>query len=162
MIRVAISYFYQIRFFKPYMVPVSTAVWDPKWYHNFKGQEHVFVDRNGVINGLRIHPLMPGKTTEGLCYGHDKCSTGDPETCEFLRVYSEQLHQIDFNGFMETLEQHVRGMFLKCNLAVDPLVVFIVHEAVNNPCSERRELIRWFRDNGVEIDELMYPVNQFY
>ena len=26
------SYFYKIRFMKPYMIPLSTAVFNPKWY----------------------------------------------------------------------------------------------------------------------------------
>ena len=33
--RILVSYFYHVRHFKPYMIPFSTAVWDPAWYHNF-------------------------------------------------------------------------------------------------------------------------------
>ena len=43
------SYFYRIRFFRPDIVPFSTAKWDPKWYHNFQGQNNIFLDRNGVL-----------------------------------------------------------------------------------------------------------------
>ena len=64
--KVATSYFYQIRFFKPNMIPVSTAMWDPKWFHNFKNQYHVFKDRNGVYNGLRYPALSPKGECEGL------------------------------------------------------------------------------------------------
>lgn len=28
--KIKISYFYMIRFFKPNQIPISTAVWDPK------------------------------------------------------------------------------------------------------------------------------------
>ena len=45
--KLAISYFYQIRNFKPNMIPVSTARWDPKWYHDGKGAEYNFIDKNG-------------------------------------------------------------------------------------------------------------------
>lgn len=38
------SYFYRIRFFRPDIVPFSTAKWDPKWYHNFQGQANIFLD----------------------------------------------------------------------------------------------------------------------
>lgn len=31
--KILISYFYQIRFFKPNMIPLSTAAFDPKWFH---------------------------------------------------------------------------------------------------------------------------------
>ena len=36
--KIMTSYFYAIRFFKPNMIPISTAKWDPKWYHQNKGQ----------------------------------------------------------------------------------------------------------------------------
>lgn len=28
-----ISYFYAVRFMKPNTVALSTAMWDPKWFH---------------------------------------------------------------------------------------------------------------------------------
>lgn len=31
------SYFYQIRFFKPNMIPLSTAKYDPSWFHKGLG-----------------------------------------------------------------------------------------------------------------------------
>ncbi len=82
-LEIATSYFYQIRFFKPSMIPVSTAVFDPKWYHNFKGQDHVFIDKRGVVNGLRIKSLMPDYTCNNLCRGFETCPTKDPGTCDF-------------------------------------------------------------------------------
>lgn len=33
--KLALSYFYQIRFFKRYMLPVSTTCLDPDWYHDW-------------------------------------------------------------------------------------------------------------------------------
>lgn len=69
--RLYTSYFYQIRFFTPNMVPVSTAVWDPKWYHNFAGQDSVFLDKRSVVNGLRAPALAPGPQLEGTCVGKD-------------------------------------------------------------------------------------------
>ena len=42
------SYFYQIRNFKPNMIPLSTALWDPKWFHKNKGHSFQFKDKNGV------------------------------------------------------------------------------------------------------------------
>lgn len=82
------SYFYQIRFFAPNIVPVSTAVWDPKWYHNFAGQDNVFLDKRGVVNGLRAPALAPGSQLEGSCAGKDGTAVGcthNPSTCAFLR-----------------------------------------------------------------------------
>ena len=34
--KIYISYFYAVRFFKPYQIPMSTAVWDPKWWRGVK------------------------------------------------------------------------------------------------------------------------------
>lgn len=31
--KILTSYFYQIRNFKPYQIPLSTAISDPAWYH---------------------------------------------------------------------------------------------------------------------------------
>ena len=55
------SYFYQVRFMKPYHIPLSTAVWDPKWFHANRGQDYHFKDKNGVYNGLRAPVFAPGK-----------------------------------------------------------------------------------------------------
>ena len=42
--KIATSYFYQIRNFKPYMIPVSTALSDPEWYRPPAGQEY-YIDK---------------------------------------------------------------------------------------------------------------------
>ncbi len=65
------SYFYQVRFFRPNMVPLSTAIWDPKWYHDGKDHAYTFIDKNGVINGIRCEALHPGTSCSGLCHGAD-------------------------------------------------------------------------------------------
>ena len=63
MIQIYISYFYQIRFFKKNMIPISTALYDPKWYYNGH-QGHFYKDHNGVYNGFvwnvfdRVEPLV--------------------------------------------------------------------------------------------------------
>jgi hypothetical protein len=38
----------------------------------------------------------------------------------------------------------------------EPIIVLIVHEATNNPCSERRVIQEWFRDNGYPIEEFVH------
>ena len=48
--KILTSYFYQIRNFKPYQIPLSTAISDPAWYHPKNGD--YYVDKNGVINGF--------------------------------------------------------------------------------------------------------------
>ena len=52
------SYFYQIRNFTRNMIPISTAVWDPAWYHNFtKDYSHLFYDSRNILNGLRLEKI---------------------------------------------------------------------------------------------------------
>lgn len=161
--KIAISYFYQVRFFKTYMIPVSTAVWDPKWYHDGRSdQNYVFTDRRGVINGLRISPLMPGRECAHLCRGLESCEVKDPSECLFIKSYSHQLDDIRFDDFMSQLDANITIICGMLNLKEEPVVVFLVHEAPDNSCSERIPLINWFNRNGVHVQELLYPVDQYY
>lgn len=162
MFDIAISYFYQVRNFKPYMLPISTAVWDPKWYHAFKQPEHTFVDKNGVMNGLRIKPLAPNSSCSNLCRGPENCNSIEPGSCEFLQKYREQLDKINFDEFMFNLDLSGRKLKHILNFEETPMFVLLVHEKYDNPCSERSALISWFRDNGKDLKELQYPVKDFY
>lgn len=88
------SYFYNIRFFKPWQVPVSTVLYDPRWFHAFKGQDFKFFDKRNVINGIRAAFLHPGKSCEGLCHGKTGCAYV-PESCQFLIEYKKQLEALN-------------------------------------------------------------------
>lgn len=141
------SYFYQLRFFKPYMIPLSTAMYDPKWYHmNRKDKSFVFLDKNGVYNGLRIEPLVPSQECEGLC----PCEINDPENCKFLTTYRSQLDKININDLIESLHQ-----FEVLNKTDhETYIVFMVYEPYGRACSERTIIRQWGNDNGVDIPEL--------
>jgi len=74
------------------MIPFSTAVWDPAWYHDFKrDHNYTYIDKNGVLNGLRIPFLKPGQKCKGLCSGPELCQTlfghPIPDECLFLKEY---------------------------------------------------------------------------
>jgi len=97
------SYFYAVRHMKPWHIPLSTAIWDPKWFHAFKHQDYTFIDKNGVINGLRAEMLSPSPALEGLCAGAP-CSR-KPDSCDFLRKYFEQLSKINFKDFLSRCER---------------------------------------------------------
>lgn len=149
------SYFYQLRFFKPYMIPLSTACSDPMWYHNgTRDKGVVFQDKRGVINGLRILPLVPDDTCSNLCRGKDNCEGADPESCAFLHNYYKQLQNINFDDFMSNLESHVSKVCAVTGINREPIIVIMVHEALTNPCSERVIIQRWFADNGIKVEEL--------
>lgn len=151
--KVYISYFYKVRFFKPWMIPVSTAIWDPKWFHDFLGQDMIVLDKNGVYNGIREPRLAPGSKCSGLCRGKENCKSS-PEECKFLRSYKQQLSELDFHELMEFFNELCNYVSTSSNLEEEPAIVLLVYEAPDNPCSERKPLMDWFKENGCELKEL--------
>jgi len=148
-VKLYLSYFYNIRFFPTNLVPVSTAVWDPKWYHDNKGNDYRFFDKRGIYNGVRLEELNPSKV-EAECI---ECKIKpDISKCGFIRNYSEYLDSLDFDSVMNKLHG-LRGIMMDI-LGYEITPVIIVHEAPWNPCSERKPLIDWFTKHGVEIEEL--------
>lgn len=142
--RIFTSYFYQVRFFTPNVIPLSTAFWDPKWFHAFHDQSHIFRDSRGVLNGMRYPLLMPGKSCEGECSGKDNCNINDPTQCNFLKNYRAQLEAIDFQWFLNQMESIANGTAQILDLHGDVNICLMVHEAPNNPCSERVAIQQWF------------------
>lgn len=146
------SYFYKLRFFKPNMIPISTAKWDPKWYHEGKGQENIYIDKNNVINGLRADVFAPGPTTNDLCYGKD-CSVNNPNECAFIKEYERQLDKLEFTDIIYRTERLCEKAREVLHFEEEPIAVFLVHEAPNNPCSERIAIQNWFKKNGISVEE---------
>lgn len=141
------SYFYQIRFFPQNLVPLSTAVWDPRWYFHNEKQGYVWKDARGVLNGLRATPFVPNDSCNGLCRGPESCISKDSNTCKFLQVYLAQLRKLDFNSIIK------RFYNLGERIGNNPDFALIFHEAPNNPCSERWMVQQWFKENNWEINE---------
>ena len=158
--KVRTSYFYQIRNFKRNMIPVSTAIWDPVWYHNFtKDYFYLFKDKRNILNGLRIEPIIEqGRQSN---HGPDicPCEGKNYETCSFLRQYRENLEKIDFDLMMADM-QDLADRYAKANkIEEEIIIVLIVYETPANPCSERKPLQDFFNAHGVECKELDYPIN---
>lgn len=148
------SYFYAIRFMKPYQIPLSTAVWDPKWFHDFHNQSYTFIDKNGVVNGIRAEMLAPGPECSGDCAGPEgNVCDGDPRACVFQLKYKIQLNKIDFNDFLNRCKKLGEKIKNDLGFAEEPEFMLIVHEAPDNMCSERNPLQNWVRANGYEIKE---------
>lgn len=153
MIKLYITYFYNIRNFTSDMIPFSTAIWDPKWYHDFKGNNHAFIDDNGVINGLRIEYLNPGYTNSCGC----PCDIKDPCNCKFIKDYRKGLDTLDLSEVLNYIESFLNEASEILKLLKDDLKpVLIVHEADWNPCSERDSLIDYFTNNGIKIEQLKF------
>lgn len=146
------SFFYRIRFFKPNMIPLSTAMWDPKWFHDNKGPKHVWLDKRGIYNGLRILPLVPKNHDVNNDCGSNKCEK-NPPNCNFLSNYRKQLDAINFDAFIQQLEQIAKSLLEKRGIYEEPIVVFMVYEVPQEPCSERVVIQQWLKDNGAEVTE---------
>lgn len=153
-----ISYFYQVRNMKPNMLPVSTAMWDPRWFHNFKGQLHKYIDNNGVINGVRMNQLcMEMYRWENLVKTNRSCSDCEnfvPYECPFMQEYAKYIREKnpDFKNFLSFCEGYIAFLNQNFNYKIDT-IIFIVHEPPTRDCGERQELQRWFKENGYDLLE---------
>lgn len=143
------SYFYQVRFFHPHFIPLSTAKWDPKWFHDFQPQRHTFVDKRGVINGLRADPFVPDDCGDSC----RECRFGDPANCDFMQRYRCQLSHLDFNEMMQRFESIAKRVKKVNHYISDPIIILLVHEAPTNPCSERIVIQDWFKGFNYPIKE---------
>ena len=122
---------------KPNTVALSTAMWDPKWFYD-KYQGDVYLDKRGVLNGLRAEPFVPKDHQEGEGY----CGNCDHDNskCRFMQHYREQLNALDFNDMMRRFES-------------------IAQRVVTNG-SERWALFDWFKEHGIEVSEYPIPVKK--
>lgn len=156
--QIAISYFYQIRNFKPYMIPFSTAMFDPKWYHDYQGPEYIFLDKRNIINGLRCESLIVQENYSHLC----PCEEKDYQTCEFLSTYSQELQKINLNNLLFNFNIFSTWYCNTFKIQHEPIIVLIVYETPKNPCSERQGLINLFKSNNIDCNELLYPIKENY
>ena len=155
MIKVMTSYFYQVRFMEPHMIPLSTCLSDPKWFHQGTYNKQVqFQDKNGVWNGLRAEPFVPGPSCNKYCSGQP--CPHKPDSCNFLKYYYKQLQQLNFNNIIwrfQTLGYMINN---ETPFKQEPIYILLVHEAYDNLCSERWMIHKWFQENGYNIQEFKH------
>lgn len=158
--KIFISYFYQIRNFTPNMLPLSTAMYPPKWYRNDK---HYWMDKNGVMNGVAIDEfIFPKHLFNEEIDDIDKCSNdcgfypvSDDyyKWCPFMKIYYNHLREqnlIDILNKYEHMIGHTFNDILNCGIDT---IVLIVHEPPDRYCGERPVLKRYFAENGIELEE---------
>lgn len=144
------SYFYQVRNMPRNAVCFSTSVSDPAWFHDGRAKSYQYLDRRGVLNGLRAEVFAPGSSCEGLCSG--SCESKN-ENCAFKNAYRKQLDKLFFAQVISELEQRAQKVANYFNFSEEPFVVLLVHEAPTSPCSERGAIQDWFQSNGVPCQE---------
>ena len=148
MIKIKTSYFYQIRNFTPNLIPVSTCLRDPDWYRPPQGEEY-YIDKRGIICGLRYEPLIV--QSQGTHY----CPCEEKEllkgNCPTMQEYRQLLETVDFDKMIKAFE-------FCLNKFNKDTIVLIVYEAPNNLCSERIALQNYFCSHGIKCKELNYPI----
>lgn len=153
-----ISYFYQIRNMKSNMLPISTAMYDPKWFHDNKGNGYRYFDKNGVINGIRMNELcMEQYRVENLIKKGlmcDQTCSRDMQMCPFMQEYAKCIRNKnpDFDKFITFCEGYLQFLNQRFNINLDT-IIFIVHENPLIACGERPVLQQWFLENGIELKE---------
>lgn len=137
--KIATSYFYQIRNFTPNMIPVSTCLSDPVWYRPPADKEY-YIDKRGIVCGLRYEPLIVQRHGTKECIGERSiCPFANINyNCELMVEYEQLLYSlVDKEKTLKAFEHCLK----KFNADT---IVLIVHEAPNNPCSERAVLQKFF------------------
>jgi len=136
------SYWAMVRNFPKNLIGLNTTIWPPKWRPFGEDKRGVWV--------IDCPPLKPGKECEGLCNG--KCLPPHPDECAFLKAYYDQLCKLDFNDFLQSLEK-LKLRFCEGEALDDVDFALIVYEPLYKKCSERQELQKWLRENGIEVEE---------
>lgn len=150
-----ISYFYQVRFFNKNCIPISTAAWDPKWFHAFQGSAHTFFDKNGVLNGVRSSLLqLPTSWWNKLNQQCEKNCPYKPFECEFMEAYLNYLRTLDFKTITNNMKAYGTLYAKENNLKEEDIkIILLVHEAPSRNCAERPCLRKWFEENGILLPE---------
>lgn len=148
------------------MIPVSTAKWDPKWFHNFTGSyDYIFKDKRGIWNGLRANILnFPEERYVENNQCGEACSlvTKDPSKCGFMTELTRYYDSLNFQDILLNLERLGNRVKENDGFIEEPIIVLIVYEVPSNKCSEREVLHKWFQKNGYNLTELSYPIKNNY
>ncbi len=144
------SYFYMVRFFPKNLIPLSTAAFDPKWFHDFKGQNYQFKDKRGVINGIRADIFAPGADLGGYC--SPSCGMVPPN-CDFLLRYRVQLNKLNFQEVMQRFRS-LGDKIMETEADIEDVnFALLLHEAPSKKCSERIIIQQWFAAHDYPIQE---------
>lgn len=156
-----ITYFYNIRFLKPNQIPMSTAMWEPRWFHN--GHEREFVDKRGVYCGLRAQPfLLTQEALEESKASHEFCGKNcsflyKAPNCGFMKAYRHQLTKLNKAKVLDYFEKVAQTVKNKIEYEGEPEIVLLVYEKPEIKCAERPVIVEWFKNNGLEIEEYQAP-----
>lgn len=138
------------------MIPLSTAMFDPKWYHEGEDETHLFWDKNGVINGLRCYPFIFKREKYNDWCGSQCAYKGKTSLCPYLSAYRRMLAMNDFSSVLDFFKSTITYVANHNNdLAnIDKYnICLMVYETPTAVCSERSELIKWFKNYDIDLIE---------
>ena len=143
----SITYYYNVRFMKQNQLPLSTAMWPPKFFSENSKKNEAHLNDKSVILGLTIHQFVPQLQEE--C----PCDIKDYLHCSFLEKYYEQLSKLDFNEVIANYESIADKLSDIISAKIDEIVL-LVYEKPDNMCSERTALKKWFKEHCIELKEM--------
>ena len=150
-----ITYFQNLRYLTEEFIPVSTAVWDPKWLNTYNGKRQ-YINENNVLVGIKEESfLIPeDEIPEEMCAGKPCPYIEKHPHCQFLDAYWKHLQKIDFEGYLlpefERVAEDVRKI---THFKGEPKIILLVHEKPDNLCSERAGLVRLFKKHSIILKE---------
>ena len=142
------------------MIPISTAVGDPAWYHDFSGDyNYIFKDKRQIVNGIRYLPIIKCGKSAQSCKGPDLCrhKTTAP-ACPFLTSYRDNLEKLNIQNIINDFNYLASAYQNYGGIKDEIIIVLIVYETPKNLCSERNALINYFNSHNIECKELDYPI----
>lgn len=148
-----ITNFANLRHLKPNMIPISTCLSDPIFFHNNTRDKKIcFIDKNGIMNGIREEILSPKFLPQDsfVCEKECKYKAVTPN-CPFLIAYRNYLNTINFDELIKELERTAEEVRLATHFEGEPILVLLVYESETNLCSERAPLQALFREHGIEL-----------
>lgn len=142
-----VTYFYNTRHMKANQLPVSTAMWPPKFFAKSSKTSDIHFNDNHVMFGITAKELVPQEQCE--C----PCEKKDYQHCCFLKKYKEQLDEVDFFDFIDKWTCF-SNQFSKVAGTEITDIILLVYEKPGNHCSERTVLKKWFQEHGIELKEM--------
>ena len=161
--------FYQVRNLEPNMIPMSTAVGEPAWFHDFKDNKHIFIDKRGVINGLIAKPFILDKAEGDKLFeegqGCSKNCRFQPPDCPFMQLYRKNIEKTSFDDIITYLSNEAEKVRETLNFQGKPIIILLVYEHPSVQCAERVVIQNYFKDHGYEVKEwtpdLVYKTELF-
>lgn len=155
--RIFVSYFYNIRFFPKNVIPVSSCLGDPQYFHGFThDKNYCFVDKRGIMNGIREESLVfDAKAYDGLseqCQKHCPYKSKVPH-CEFMDRYLDQLRKLDYDKLLKEFRRTAEEVRKVTHFEGEPDIAIMVHEPPYCDCAERPCVKQAFKEHRIVVEE---------